>query len=146
MGFPGGSEVKASACNVGDPDFIPRLGRSAGEGNSYPLQYSCLENSKDRGAWKAIVHGATKSQTWLSDYYYCIAQKSSQLFVVQLLSHVQLFVTPWTAAYQASLSFTISRSWLKVMSIESMIPSNHLILGCPLYYLSSLITNIFSSF
>ena len=44
MGFPGGSEVKASACNVGDPDFIPRLGRSAGEGNSYPLQYSCLGN------------------------------------------------------------------------------------------------------
>ena len=52
--------------------------------------------------------------------------------VVQSLSHVQLFATPWTAAHQASLSFTISRSLLKLMSIESVMPSNHLLLCCPL--------------
>ena len=51
LGFPGGSEGKASARNVGDLGFIPRLGRSPGEGNSNPLQYSCLEDSMDRGAW-----------------------------------------------------------------------------------------------
>ena len=51
MGFPGGSEVKASACNVGYLGSIPGLGRSFGEGNGYPLQYSGLENPMDRGAW-----------------------------------------------------------------------------------------------
>ena len=56
--------------------------------------------------------------------------------VVQSLSHVRLFVTPWTAAHQASLSFTISRSWLKLMSIESVMPSNHLILCYPLLLLA----------
>ena len=49
MGFPGGSEVKASACNAGDLGSIPGLGRSPGEGNGNPLQYSCLENPMDRG-------------------------------------------------------------------------------------------------
>ena len=51
MGFPGGSEVKISASNVGDPGSIPGLGRSPGEGNGDPLQYSCLENPMDGGAW-----------------------------------------------------------------------------------------------
>ena len=55
-GFPGGSEVKASACNAGDLGSIPRWGRSSGEGNGNPLQYSCLEKPMDRGAWWAIVH------------------------------------------------------------------------------------------
>ena len=49
IGFPGGSDGKESACSVGDLDLIPGLGRSPGKGNGYPLQYSCLENSKDRG-------------------------------------------------------------------------------------------------
>ena len=51
MGFPGGSEVKASACNAGDSGAIPELGRSPGEGNGNPLQYSHLENPMERGAW-----------------------------------------------------------------------------------------------
>ena len=51
MGFHGCSDSKESACNAGDPGSIPRSGRSPGEGNGYTLQYSCLENSKDRGAW-----------------------------------------------------------------------------------------------
>ena len=51
MGFPGGSEVKASACNAGHPGSIPGSERSPGEGNGNPLQYSCLENLMDGGAW-----------------------------------------------------------------------------------------------
>ena len=51
MGFPGGSDGKASVCNAGDPGSIPGLGRSPGEGNGSPLQYSCLENPMDGGAW-----------------------------------------------------------------------------------------------
>ena len=64
---PGGSEVKASACNAGDLGLIPGSGRSPGEGNGNPLQYSCLENPMDGGAWWATVHGAAKSHTRLSD-------------------------------------------------------------------------------
>ena len=61
--FPGGAEVKASACNAGDLGSISGLGRSPGEGNDNPLQYSCLENPMDRGTWWATVHGVAKSQT-----------------------------------------------------------------------------------
>ena len=67
MGFPGGSEGKESACNAGDLVLVPVVGRSSGEGNGYPLQYSCLENSMDRGAWWVTVHGVAKSQTQLSN-------------------------------------------------------------------------------
>ena len=64
-GFPGSSDGKESACNAEDLGLIPRLGRSPGVGNGYPLQYSCLENPKDRGAWQATVHRVAKSQTQL---------------------------------------------------------------------------------
>ena len=61
-GFPlGGSDDKECACNPGDLDSIPGLGRAPGEGNGYPLQHSCLENPMDRGAWLARVHGVAKS-------------------------------------------------------------------------------------
>ena len=63
----GGSHGEESTHNTGDLGSIPGLGRSPGEGNSNPLQYSCLENSMDRGAWWATVHGIAKSQTRLSD-------------------------------------------------------------------------------
>ena len=62
-GFPDGSDDKESACNAGDLGSIPGLGRSPGGGHGNPLHYSCLENPMDRGAWWAIVHGVTKSQT-----------------------------------------------------------------------------------
>ena len=65
--FPGGSEVKASVCNAGDLGWIPGSGRSPREGNGNPLQYSCLENPMDGGAWWATVHRVTKSRTQLSD-------------------------------------------------------------------------------
>ena len=68
MNFTGGSDGKESACNAGDLGLIPWLGRSPREGNNYPLQYSCPENSMDRGTWPAILHGVTKGQTQLSDY------------------------------------------------------------------------------
>ena len=61
--FPGGSDGKASAYNAGDLGLIPGSGRSPGEGNGNPLQYSCLVNTMDRGAWWATVHGITKSWT-----------------------------------------------------------------------------------
>ena len=67
LGFPGGSDGKESARNAGDLGSSPGSGRSPREGSGYPLQYSCLENSMDRGAWRATVHGVTKSWTRQSD-------------------------------------------------------------------------------
>ena len=68
LGFPGSSVHKESACNAGDLDSIPGLGRSSGEEIGYSLQDSGLENSMDQGVWQATVHGVTKSQTQLSDF------------------------------------------------------------------------------
>ena len=62
MDFPSGSVVKNSPANAGDPDLISGSGRSPGEGNGNPLQYSCPDNSMNRGAWWATVHGVTKRQ------------------------------------------------------------------------------------
>ena len=67
LGFPGGSDEEESACSAGDLGSITGLGRSPGEGNGHPIQYLCLENSMDRGAWWAVVHGVAKSWTVLSD-------------------------------------------------------------------------------
>ena len=77
-----GSENKASVCSAGYPDSIPGLGRSSGEGNGNPLQYSCLENPMDRAAQRATVHGVAKSRTQLSDFtfhfhlYYFLFEKA----------------------------------------------------------------------
>ena len=67
MDFPDGSLVKNLPANAGDVGLVPGSGKSPGEGNGYPVQYSCLENSRDRGAWWATVHGVAKSQTRLTD-------------------------------------------------------------------------------
>ena len=67
MDLPCSSDGKESACNEGNLGSIPGSGRSSGEVNRNPLQYSCLESPVDRGAWQATVHGVTKSQTGLSD-------------------------------------------------------------------------------
>ena len=66
-GFPGTSHGKESACNAGDPGSIPGQGRFPGEGNGNPHQYSCLENSMDRGVQQAIVHGVAKSRIQVSN-------------------------------------------------------------------------------
>ena len=65
--FPHRSDGKESACNARDPGSIPGLGRFPGGGNGHPLQYSCLENPMDGGAWQATVHGVAKSRMGLSD-------------------------------------------------------------------------------
>ena len=70
MGFSGDSDGKEYACNVGDLHSITGLGRSPGEGNSNPLQYSFLQNCMDRGAWQAQVYGISKSWTRLSDFHF----------------------------------------------------------------------------
>ena len=91
--FPGGSDSKVSAYNAGDPGSIPGLGRSPGEGNGNPLQYSCLENPMDRRAWQATVHGVTKSQIRPSDFTslrFGSGHKSQLSFQV-LFCHYTLF-------------------------------------------------------
>ena len=140
-GFPGGSMVKNPPANAGDGDAgsIPGLGRSPGGGHSNPLQYPCLENPMDRGTWQATVYGVTKSRTQLSMHTHmplegCLGTPLAPFFSsVQSLSRVQLFSTPCTAARQASLSITNSRSSLRLTSIESVMPSSHLILCLPLF-------------
>ena len=67
VGFHDGSDGRESACSTGGLGSIPGSGRSPGEGNGYPFQYSCLGNPMDRGPWQSIVHGVTKCQTRLSD-------------------------------------------------------------------------------
>ena len=88
LGFPGGSEVKASACNVGDLGSIPGSGRSAEEGNGNPLQYSCLENPMDGGARWATVHGVAKSWTRLSDFTFTFTHPAGSVYSVLLLTHL----------------------------------------------------------
>ena len=70
MGFPDGSDSKESACNAGNPGLIPGSASSPRGGNGNPLQYSCLENSMDRGAWWVTVHGVAKSWTRLSNQHF----------------------------------------------------------------------------
>ena len=65
---PSGWDSKDSTWNAGDQGLISRSGKFPGEGNGYPLQYSCPENPMDGEAWQATVHGVAKSQTWLSDF------------------------------------------------------------------------------
>ena len=67
IGFPGGSEVKETACNAENLGLIPGSGRYPGEGNGNLLQYSCVGDPMDRRAWRAVVHGVANSWTWFSD-------------------------------------------------------------------------------
>ena len=115
---------------MGDPGSVPRLRRSPEEEHGNPLQYPCLENSMDRGAWWATVHGVAKSDNTFTSlhFIYPSVQFSRS-------SRIQLFATSWTAARQAALSITNSWSLLKLMSIESVMPPNHLILCHPLLLL-----------
>ena len=89
MGFPGGSGVKASACNAGELGWIPGLGRSPGEGNGNPLHYSCLENPMDGGAWWATVHAVAKSRTRLSDF-------THSQYICKLILLQSQFAHQWT--------------------------------------------------
>ena len=117
MDFPSGSDCKESAWNAGDLGSIPRFGRSPGEENGYPHQYSCLKNSMDRGVWRASVHGVAKSWTWLRHEHFhfsCIQYINSTITLwvkipllsplkytmdamdsVQFISFTQLCLTLW---------------------------------------------------
>ena len=86
LGSPGGSDSKESTCNVGDLGSIPGLERSPGEGNGYPLQYSCLENYVDRGAWRATVQRFAKSQTRLRDFDWEVIGLLNSLYCCEILS------------------------------------------------------------
>ena len=116
-GFPGGSEVKASACNAWELRSIPGLGRSPGEGNGNPLQYSYLENPMDRGAWSAILHWVAKIQTRLRDFTkevsnYLSATKSSWIGILfdSTYHNFQLFLS----VYLIALSFLSSVTFFPV--------------------------------
>ena len=95
QGCPGGSAGKDSAYNVGDPGSIPGLGRSSGEKNGYPLQYFCLENSTDRGAWQATVHRDTNerlSPSQEQNSYLSFLLLAPRQTSYSLRSHVGFFV------------------------------------------------------
>ena len=79
MGFSSGSDSRELACSAGDLGLIPGSGRSPGEGNGYLLQYSCLENSTDRGVWQATVHGVTKSWTQLK----CLSMHTQCIYIFE---------------------------------------------------------------
>ena len=99
LGFPSGSVVKDLPANVGHVGLIPGSGRSPGEGNGLPLQYSCLGNPMDRGAWQATVHRVTMSQTGLSNqttatyllYYFNWLQQSYTTTTIWQISNKELF-------------------------------------------------------
>ena len=107
LGFPGGSEVKASACNAGDLGSIPGSGRSPGEGNGNPLQYSCLENSMDRGVTQSCIN--------LYDPMDCIAHQdplSMEILQVSILQWVAMFSSkrfpnPWIKSRSPTFQATI---------------------------------------
>ena len=105
MGFPVGSDGKESTCNAGDPGLIPESRRSPAEGNGNPLQYSCLENPMDRGAW-GYVHGVAKSWTRLSDLHFHFQRRK-----VPLLGSTVSFVGP---SAKGNMKFLIQK-WLKIL-------------------------------
>ena len=90
--FPSGSVVKNPPANAGDVGWISGPGRSPGEGNNNPLQYSCLENPMARGAWRTTVHKVTKSQTQLSDWVTCRLSYTKKLLGCDMPKHGNLLV------------------------------------------------------
>ena len=115
LSFPGGSGSKESTCNVRDQGSIPGLGRSPGEENGNPLQYSCLENSTNRGGWWATVHGVTKSWTQLNDSHthtHTIPLKNipEELPLALILEQVQWKIIH---SFSSSDNVFISSSFLK---------------------------------
>ena len=133
LGFPGGSEVKASACNAGDLGSIPGLGRSPGEGNGNPLQSSCLENPMDKGAWWATVHGVAKSRTWLSDF---TSLHFSTFYLKELVTIVIEYYFLWLHVYPFWCGFGMPcLAWEGLVSTDSHNTLLNCILRIFIYYL-----------
>ena len=117
----GSSEGKESACSAGDWGLIPGLGKSPGEGNGNPLQYSCLENSTDRGAWQAMVYAVAKRQMWLNVWAHS-------------------YILEWLRALMSKVTEEETTLWLP---LNSKLPTYHVYFGkvfsCPWLELPSLI-------
>ena len=117
--FPGGSHGNASPYSAGDLGLIPRSGRSPGEGNGNPLQYFCLENPLERGAWQATVHGVTKSQTRLSDFILSITfiweneEKAQCTMQCQRCIEIILFIPVAKRGHARKAMFVLSLTLLK---------------------------------
>ena len=95
-GFSGGSDSKETSRNAGDLGSVPGLGRSLADGSDFPLQGSCLENSMDRGAWRATVHEVAKSQTRLSDLTHTHTRALNAVSGARGLGHFPfLALSPW---------------------------------------------------
>ena len=145
LGFPGSSDGKTSVYNLGDLGMTPGSGRSPGEGNSNPLQYSCLENPMVQGAWSATVHVVAKSWTWLSDFTFTFFPLTlingnglcrrnmvlAFLFTLTLKNHIFPHISePSSDAYgrQASLTTVLytskHRHGLKYLTVWQWVPQN----------------------
>ena len=101
QGFPGGSEVKASAWNAGDPGSIPGWGRSPGEGNGNPLQYYCLKNPMDRGAWQATVHGVAKESDRTERLHFHFQKVIIEIVALKSVMFVDAFYPLQEASFPA---------------------------------------------
>ena len=113
LDFPDSSADQESICDAGDLGSIPGSGRSPGEGNGNSLQYSCLENPMDRGAWWATVHGATKSQTRLSDFPFMHWRRKWQPFQCSCLENPRDGGVWWAAVYG------VAQSWTRLKRLSS---------------------------
>ena len=123
VGFPAGSDNKKSPCNAGDTGLIPGLERSPGEENGNSLQHSCLKNSMDRGAWRATVHGVTKSRTWLSKQHtltqYCHLREKAVSSIYWFMKLKQNFVSTRNVSYKSLQEMNCSVpqfTWLSFIS------------------------------
>ena len=136
LSFPGGSDSKESACNAGDPGSIPGSGRSPGEGNGDPLQYSCLENPMDRGAWQATVHGIARvgwlRVGWLSHWAAATTPFNKVICKDSICNKVSLWGSIWSwiegSTIQPSTSTNSlhysSRQWHAVHQSNGAVPSS----------------------
>ena len=130
-GFPGGSDGKEPDCSSGDPGLIPGLGRSPGEGNGNPLQFSCLENPMGRGAWQARVHGGKKSWTWLSHLTLYLVRNSLEKCRFDIWKELGILVTKcaicWVGQKGHSIEVTEKHKW-------TFWSTQYFFLKCPLSY------------
>ena len=135
--FPSSSVGKESACSAGDPGLTPGLGRSPGEGNGSPLQYPCLEDSMNGGAWQAAVHGVTKSWTRLSNFtfaffHFLLSLSSTFYFcLIEQNFSFPLFVKfrPWWIISTLP-NFLTSLTWCSLCDVSMLKLPSHMYLCC----------------